>query len=426
MCAILFTAFGVSSNYAQTASAGTVDSTFTPSGFLWGQFFGDYSYKVHADSLGAGGSANSSTGGRGNSEYSTYQKAMANFQLRRVYLGYTYNISRNFTTQWLAAYEEGSGAVGASGGATTLDVAGERSFYLKYANIQWKNIYSNATLTFGAQATPAFVPSSETQWGYRSIEKTITDKYGFIKSGDMGLGLAGAFDDGRNFGYDLLYADGTGQKLENDKYKKVYADLWAYLADRKFYIQLYGDINRLSGEVNPHDANIVKLYIAYTTVPLTIGFEGFMYNIANAIVDTVIATNTPETHDVKTIGLSFFATGQIIPNSLNFFVRYDMFNPSGNLNFDPTQVKYASAPAGIIPFLTSGGTNAYGAMLSTKENFFVVGVDYTPYKNVHIMPNIWYNSYTSQPVGNFSKLQGSAALKMDYELVPRLTAYYKF
>src|SRR5579864_1696713 len=140
---------GFSNVQAQTASAGTTDSTFTPGGTFWGQFFGDVSYKIHGDSLGNFGTP---TNGRGNSEYSTYPKSFENEQLRRVYLGYTYNISRNFTTQWLAAYEEGSGN---GGGNTTLTQAGERSFYMKYANIQWKNIYPNATVIFGAQATPA-------------------------------------------------------------------------------------------------------------------------------------------------------------------------------------------------------------------------------------------------------------------------------
>ena len=423
VCFLLFASVSIRSSEAQTSAAGAVDSTFTPFGTFTGQFFGDVSAKVHADSL----SLNNGNNGRGNSEYSTYQKAYVNEQLRRVYLGYTYNISRNFTTQWLAAYEEGTpgaaNATGAFGGITT-DAAGERSFYMKYANLQWKNIYSNATLIFGAQATPGFVPSSETQWGYRSIEKTITDKYGIIKSSDLGLGLTGAFDDGKTYGYDLLYADGTGQKLETDRYKKLYADLWAYFLDRKFYVQLYGDVNRLSGESTPHDASTMKLYVAYYTVPLTIGFEGFMYNIKNAAVDTVIATKTVETNDIKTIGLSFFATAQIIPNSLNIFARFDMFNPNGDLTFDNTR-SWATV-AVPVGFLTSGGGNGNGAQLSTKENFFVLGLDYTPYKNVHIMPNIWYNSYASQPVGNYSKLQGSTALNMDYELVPRVTFYYRF
>ena len=429
-CGLLLAGFGIRSTNAQvaTANVGPVDTTYTPGGYVWGQFFGDYSYKVHGDSLGNFGSPNN---GRGNSEYSTYPKNFANEQLRRVYLGYTYNISRDFTTQWLAAYEEGSGN---GAGNTTLTAAGERSFYMKYANIQWKNIFPNATAIFGAQATPAFVPTSETQWGYRSIEKTITDKYGIEKSSDVGLGLFGAFDNARTYGYDILYADGFGQKLpsifsngfEQGRYKKVYADLWAWFFDKKIFIQLYGDDYRLSGELTPHDANMYKLYVAYNTVPLTVGFEGFMYNIKNGIVDTLLSTKLPETHDVKTIGLSFFATAQIIPNSLNVFARFDMFNPNGDLNFDPTQVHYASAAATPIQFLTGNGTNAYGAMLSTKENFIVAGLDYTPYKNVHIMPNIWYNSYASQPVGNYSKLQGSAALASDNEIVARLTMYYRF
>ena len=228
-CGLLLASSCIRNTEAQTASAGSVDSTFSPGGKLNAQFFGDYYYKIHADSAN-----------RGVGQYSGVPKNFQNYQIRRVYLGYNYDISKTFTTEFLLAYEEGSGA------STTLDVAGERSFYLKLANIRWKNIFSNADLIFGAQHTPTFVYSSEKIWGYRSVEKTLLDKNKIASSTDLGLALQGAFDEERNFGYDLLYANGTAQKLPTitQRDKKLYGDLWAKFMDKKIVVQAYGDVTQ--------------------------------------------------------------------------------------------------------------------------------------------------------------------------------------
>src|SRR5579864_472999 len=75
------------------------DSSFKPSGRWNVLLFGDYSYKLHADSLN-----------RGISQYSGVPKTFSNFQIRRFYLGYNYDISQNFTSEFLLAYEDGGGA----------------------------------------------------------------------------------------------------------------------------------------------------------------------------------------------------------------------------------------------------------------------------------------------------------------------------
>ena len=70
--------------------------------------------------------------------------------------------------------------------------------------------------------------------------------------------------------------------------------------------------------------------------------------------------------------------------------------------------------ANIIAY--KGNTSNYNDP-NTKEQFITAGLDFTPAKNVHLMPNIWYNKYTNQ---------GPANLYNSYDLVYRVTFYYVF
>jgi hypothetical protein len=57
---------------------------------------------------------------------------------------------------------------------------------------------------------------------------------------------------------------------------------------------------------------------------------------------------------------------------------------------------------------------------ANKEVFATLGLDFVPYKSVHVMPNLWYNSYRS-------KLPAiSGKMKDGYDLVGRVTIYFIF
>lgn len=365
--------------YAQQPAT---DSSFKPSGKFTSLVFGDYSYKVHADSAN-----------RGVGQYSGVPKAFSNFQIRRLYLGYNYDISQTFRADVLLAYEDGGGT------SATLDGSGERSFYLKLANIRWKDIFSGSDLIFGAQATPAFVPLTEQVWGYRAIEKTIIDKNKLGAATDLGLGLQGSLDHEKNYGYDILFGNGSGQKLETDKFKKLYADLWGKFFEKVFVVNLYGDLNR-SSDFPSKDVMTGKLFLAYQTKKLTIAVEGFIQSQSHSVIDSNYSSGKIDTLSLSPFGLSIYVTGMIVENSLGFFARYDMFNPDNN--YLSTEVQYQKA---------------YN---TTNENFVVAGLDWQPAQNVHVMPNIWYTAYSNKKEGV------SGNLKSDYDLAPRLTIFYKF
>ncbi|HET6991497.1 MAG TPA: hypothetical protein VFJ43_09250 [Bacteroidia bacterium] len=358
----------------------TKKADFKPSGKVWGYAFGDYYYKMHADSAG-----------RGSNQYSNMPSGATSFEFRRVYLGYDYNISERFSTEFLFAYE-----------GTTLSDNATRTVFIKAANLRWKNIYKNADIIFGQQATPAFPMISEKIWGYRSIEKTILDMRKGASSNDLGIGIQAKIGDKGNYGYNVLVANGTAQKLETDIFKKFYGDFYAKFLDQKLVFDVYADYERTQMLPNFHKyKSNYKLDVMYTSDPVTVGVEAYMTTLHNYVgySNLNVSPATHDTTDAKVMGVSVFVRGRIIKDKLNFFARYDMYNPDTKFNKDYT---YTMGAAPVT------------------ESFITAGFDYTPHKNVHIMPNLWYDGYTSRAKGAPGKV------KSDYDMVPRLTVWYVF
>src|SRR3954452_19051309 len=115
------------------------------SGRLWGYAFGDYYYKSHADTLNRGGS----------NQYTGIPQSRNEFQMRRIYLGYDYNITKKFSAELLLAAEDN---ITTGSGTTSGDLLTDNkfSFYIKLANIRWKNIWKGTDLVVGQAATPGF------------------------------------------------------------------------------------------------------------------------------------------------------------------------------------------------------------------------------------------------------------------------------
>jgi hypothetical protein len=351
---------------------------FKPSGKVWGYTFGDYYFKQHADSAN-----------RGNAQYSNMPVNSNSFEFRRIYLGYDYNISEKFSTECLLSYE------GAS-----LSSDASRSVFVKSANVRWKNIFGRTDLVAGLQQTPAFPMLQEKVMGYRSLEKLMIDMRKCAGSTDLGVSLQGKLDSAGNYGYDLMAANGSGTKLETDKFKRFYGDVYAKFMGKKIIVDLYSDYERV--QLSPyHKSKMnVKLFLAYQTDKFTIGVDAFQQMQENFSIYTDTALGKGDTTNAAVFGAGVFARGTILKDKLSFFVRADMYNPDSKFSN-----KYVYA----------AGYSAYNT-----EMFSVIGLDYTPVKNVHIIPNLWYNAYQSRVKG------ASGKMKSDYDLVPRMTLHYIF
>jgi hypothetical protein len=362
------------------------------SGRLWGYAFGDFYYKAHSDSLIRGGS----------DQYSGVPKTRNAFAFRRIYLGYDYNISKTFSAELLLAAEDNFTLTALNGTTTTggdLLADNKLSFYIKLANIRWKNIWKNTDLVVGQMSTPSFPLLIEKIWSYRSVERTITD-IRRTPSFDLGIALQGKFDDQGNYGYNLMAGNGTSARPENDKFKWFYGDVYALFLDKKLVFDFYADYQRLNW-VNGfhHSRNMLKGFVAYNTPEITVGVEAFV----NHGKKDVVGVNGPinDTTDANASGISTYVHGNIIKNKLRFFARFDAYNPDTKYD-NSAFTKYIGLTSNYEP--------------NTKENFISVGLDFTPVKNVHFMPNIWYNKYiTNQSRSN-----------TDHDLVYRATFYYVF
>ena len=357
------------------------------SGQLWGYAFADYYYKSHTDTLNRGG---------GN-QYTGIPKNRNAFQFRRIYLGNNYNISRKFSAELLL-----EAANGATSGEALTD--NKLAFYIKLANVRWKDIWKGTDLVLGQISTPGFSMSSEPIWGYRSIEKTIIDMRG-TPSYDMGVSLQGKFDPKTgNFGYDLMVGNGTGAKPEGDNYKWLYGDIWGKFFDKKLYVNFYTDYNGSAPVSGMKQSRaMIKGFVAYTVPKFTLGVEAYSNTLKNGSQATEIATGNVDFLTVQARGISIFTHGTIVKDKLNFFARYDALNPDNKIN-NSIYNKYVQA--------TSGYSDP-----STKEQFITAGLDYTPTKNVHFMPNIWTDAY---------KNQGFAPKYTGTDFVYRLTFYFVF
>ncbi len=374
------------------------DTDWKPVRRVWGYAFGDFYYKGHTDPSNRGGS----------NQYSGVANDRNAFQLRRIYLGYDYDITKKFSAELLLAAEDNStnfGNAPTSGSGDQL-VDGKYSFYIKLLNLRWKNIWKGTDLVIGQQATPAFPLLSEKIWSYRSIERTVTD-IRRTPSFDLGAGLQGTFDpDTKNYGYNLLVANGTGAKAENDIYKWFYGDIYAKFFGQKLVFDLYADYEKLSGNTATTSAvsrNMIKGYVAYTIPKFTVGVEAFTNNLKNGALATR-ADKSTAVFDQTAIAYSVYVRGAIYKDKVGFYARYDTYNPDtkglDGVNF----VSYKGLVSNYDP--------------NNKEQFITAGLDFMPTKNVHLMPNVWYNSYKNQ--------LSPGTIPNGFDVVYRMTAYFTF
>ena len=398
-------------------AAQTTDTitAFKPHGNLWGLTFGDYMYKPNADTAGGGL-------GRGSNQYSKVPAGSRFFQFRRIYLGYTYDISPRLSVEILLAAENDyyTGSIGDQ--SNQGDVLADNKFapFIKLANVRWKNIFKGSDLVMGEIYTPAFPLLSEVVWGYRSVEKTVADMRA-TPSYDEGVALQGRYGDKVNYGYNLMMGNGNGAIPENNNFQMFYGDIWAKFLDKKLIVDLYQDYRKLNW--NPidtltngfhHDRNTTKLLIAYQWPKLTIGIEAMQTTLMGDVQAETI-NNRTYYYTTFATAISAYIRGRIYKDKLGFFARYDNYNPGHKISEaynNPQIIEYTPL------------TTAYDP--TTKEQFVTFGVDYTPFPNLHLMPNFYMNTYQcTLPAADYG-LDNKASGVIGTDAVIRLTVYYIF
>ncbi|HTD39962.1 MAG TPA: hypothetical protein VK671_05025 [Mucilaginibacter sp.] len=446
---------------AKTTAKPAEDTTWKPQRRLWGYTFGDFYYNAHADATNRGPE----------SMYNGVPQYRNAFQFRRLYLGYDYEITKKFKAEVLLASEPNAntGVVTATStsvttvtpavpGSTTTTktttttttsngdnlVDGKMAFWIKNFNLRVRDVWNGTDFVIGEMGTPGFALNepgtngpnslSESTWAYRSIEKTITDVHK-NNSYDLGAALQGTFDPAtKNYGYVFMVGNNSQASLlsagnaNTGFFKIFYGDIWAKFLNQKLYVDIYADYLKTSGNSTATNAvitggvpvgtqyhNMFKIFASYTTKPVTIGVEAYTQKLQNSVINSGVVNPTAgapvlasavNVEDATVHGLSVWVRGPIV-KTLNYFARFDTYNPDTKFNKDNNYPVVLTNYGSFSP--------AY------KETFYTAGLDYNPVKNVHFEPNFWLINYQDQ-----KNTTVASRVVDDHNLVFRFTFFYTF
>ncbi|MBP1649077.1 MAG: hypothetical protein H6Q30_2522 [Bacteroidetes bacterium] len=325
-------------------------------GKISGLMYGDYFYNIARDTAFARTALPNSA--------LTGEKSLQGFQFRRIYFTYDHDISEQFSGRFRLEADQV---------AQTTD--GKVSVFVKDAFLRWKNLFRGSDLVFGLQPTPA-IEIVEAAWGYRSLEKTIVDLRGVAPSRDLGLALRGKVDTAGVFSYWALVANGSGNRPENDKYKRYY--LGVHLRPIKnLQVMAYGDYAARAAKTNQFSTDVPKetmsngvmtydAFVGYNEADkFSIGLEGFMVTAMNEYVP---AGETAYKNRNAT-GISVWATVNFQPD-IAVVGRFDFLDP-----------------------------NTDAKIKGDARNYILGAFVWKPTKNVHLMPNVQVETYEAVPNG---------------------------
>ena len=331
-----------------------------------GYMFGDYYYNLKQVVSSSEAAAKATPGGT----------AFQAFDIRRIYFAYDDNISETFTTRFRLEADPSATLIGSS----------KIGVMVKDAYLGWKNIFGSSTLVFGISPSPTF-DASEGAWGHRALEKTIMDLRGIVPSRDFGVALKGKLTGDGLLNYWVMVANGTGQSPETDKYKRYYGQISIKPAGN-FWGMVNFDFQDRAQVTDPSTGNKVSdgtttlsAFVTYAQKDVfSLGLEGFTQSTSNGYLNNGALTSK------SALGISVWATANVNPDC-QVVLRYD--------NYDP---------------------NTNSAAKGDGRNLIIAGIDWKADKNVHVEPNIYYESYEA-PSG------GSAP---DASLAGRITMYWIF
>lgn len=287
------------------------------------------------------------------------------FQIRRVYLTFDHQFEEK---SLLARVRFEANSPGDFKSATKIEP------YIKHLYLQWK-ANNNHTLYFGLSGPPTFGVVEEI-WGYRHLEKTPLDLYGFGPSSDFGVALKGNLSS--HFKYHGMVSNGAGTNSETNSGKKASFSL-GYYPNSTFLVEGYVDTETRPGN------NSWQTYQVFGAVKSNDGRAGFL----------LTRQNRDELGSDGKLDLASLFVVSEVSDKINLVGRYDwMFDPN------PTGEKIA-----YLPFSSKA-----------KSNLLIMGVDYKASKNLSLIPNIEYTVYDTD--------NATPTPKSDF--ISRFTVYFTF
>ena len=282
----------------------------------------------------------------------TESSTMPAFEITRAYLGYEYNFSRDWYAK--VVFDVGDPGVGKHEMAAFL-----KNAYFKYSK-------SKFTAYFGMIATTQF-KVSEKIWGYRYIEKSFQDAYGFNASADLGFNLEYEFADFISADFSVTNGEGY-KKIQGDSILRPGAGITVNPV-KTITARIYGDF--MGNDVKQQS---VATFLAYNGERLTVGAEyNYQWN-----VDMV------DGQDMS--GTSFYFS--LKPCSkVKLFGRYDDLNSSTLTDLhQPWQI-------------------------DDDGQLYMAGIEYSPTKGVKLAPNFRLWSPDNESFASISSAYLNCELK---------------
>jgi hypothetical protein len=332
-----------------------------PRGRISGYMFGDYYYNAAGDPHHGYNAAGVDSGqvnidGNGNR---VITKDLNGLQFRRLYLQLDNDLSAKYSTR-----------VRLEADSKSLTSDGKLGVNVKALYVQAKSVLPRMDLYAGLVSVP-FFDVTEEFWAYRSIEKVLPDFRGFSPSADMGIEAKGFFDANHVLGYTALLGNGTGQKTETNRQKRASASLPVRWKDLHFepyidYESIFGGQDHLSWQV-------------------MLGYDLPKHGALGYVVTDQVQ-HTPTGPYRELLGHSIFARIQPV-DAFGGFARVDLWSPNRR------------------------------ATSRVDQQLWIVGLDWQPFKDVHVMPNVEAMQYTSH---------GTAVVPPHHDLQARITFFWKF
>jgi len=331
-----------------------------PRGRISGYLFGDAYYNV------VGQDVHSYTGDADNLPVNVtgdptkvIGRDLNGFQIRRIYFQADNDLSAKYSTRFRLEADSKS-----------LSSDGKISVAVKAAYLQAKNVLPGGNFFFGMLPTPIF-ENPEEFWGYRSLEKTIGDFRGVASSADLGVEMKGFVDADHKLGYSAMIGDGTGQKPETNRYKRFYFALPLRPVEA-LRLEPYVDYEDQPGA---QEKSTYKLFAGWELKRIAIGTE-----LLDARVHSATGTVA------EPVGISVYARTKQT-HKVNLVGRFDRWQPN---------------------------TRAANRI---DSDLYIAGLDWEPYHDVHLIPNIEATQYHAK---------GTAVAPPNHDLQARITFYYKW
>ena len=217
------------------------------------------------------------------------------FEIKRSYLGYSYNIDDKLSTK--ITFDVGNNSSGSSYTA-----------FLKIAALRW-NASDNLTFNFGMVGTKNYKFMEKT-WGRRYIQKSALDKYKWANSADAGVIADYKFSNQITIDVQILNGEGYKNTQSSNGLFRGSIGLTYKVIDN-FSIRVSQDVSpRSSYDEMSENQTITTAALAYSTDNMTLGAEtNMMKNVAN------VKDNEEEL-------MSIYGSYKI-SNHYTLFARYD-------------------------------------------------------------------------------------------------------